>query len=49
MTNVLHTKNPNVITTWKKRLEQFSLYIEIDVNTKYERSLVDERDLSHMV
>ena len=36
-----------VNTTWKKYVEQFCIYIEIDLSIEHERSLVDERDLSH--
>ena len=39
----------NINTTWKKYVEQFWIYIDIDHNIGYERSFVDERDLSHMV
>ena len=39
----------NVNTTCKKYPEQFCIYIEIDLSKEHERSLVDERDLSHMV
>ena len=39
----------NVNTTWKKYVEQFWIYIEIDYNIGYKRSFADERDLSHMV
>ena len=38
-----------VNTTWKKYVEQFYIYIEIDLSIEHERSLVDERDLSHTV
>ena len=38
-----------VNTTWKKYVEEFCIYIEIDLSIGRERSLVDERDLSHMV
>ena len=40
-----HTVN----TTWKKYVEQFCIYREIDLSIEHDRSLVDERDLSHMV
>ena len=39
----------NVNTTWKKYVEEFCIYIEIDRIKRSERSLVDERDLSYMV
>ena len=39
----------NVNTTWKKNVEEFCIYIEIDLSIEHEPSLVDERDLSHMV
>ena len=39
----------NVNTTFKKYVEEFCIYIEIGLIIERERSLVDERDLSHMV
>ena len=39
----------NVNTTWKKYVEQFWIYMEMYHSIGYERSFVDERDLSHMV
>ena len=39
----------SVNTIWKKKLEQFYIYIEIDIFGRCEQSWMDERDLSHMV
>ena len=39
----------NVNTTWKKQVEHFCIYIQVDVNVGCEQSCVDERDLSQMV
>ena len=36
-------------TTWEKYVEQFCIYMAIDLSIEREQSLVDERDLSHMV
>ena len=38
-----------VNTTRKKYVEEFCISIEIELNIECERSLVDERDLCHMV
>ena len=48
MTNV-NVPRHNLDTTLKKYVEQFCIYIEIDLNIGHERSFVDERDLSRMV